>query len=33
MLTLKGSHYVLVNSMAMHGDKCNFCLKAEEAVK
>ncbi|KAL1491182.1 hypothetical protein ABEB36_011820 [Hypothenemus hampei] len=29
LLTLKGSHFVLVNSIALEGDGCSFCYSAE----
>lgn len=32
LVTLKGNHFVLINSMAMHGDNCTLCSKAREAV-
>jgi hypothetical protein len=32
LLTLKGNHFVLVNSMAMHGDACELCTNAHNDI-
>ena len=32
-ISLKNIQFVLVNSMAMHGDKCSFCSKATKKLE
>ncbi|CAH1780397.1 unnamed protein product [Owenia fusiformis] len=32
-ITIDGSNFILVNSMAMEGDGCHMCLKAESKLK
>lgn len=32
-LTLKGNHFVLLNSMAMEGDTCAFCTEARRRIE
>lgn len=31
-LTIKDSHFVLLNSMAMEGDNCSLCLEARSEI-
>ncbi|XP_045539671.1 metallophosphoesterase 1 [Papilio machaon] len=31
-LILKGSHFILINSMALHGDSCELCLDARSSI-
>ncbi|XP_038208453.1 metallophosphoesterase 1-like [Zerene cesonia] len=31
-LVLKGSHFILVNSMALEGDSCNMCAEARKEI-
>lgn len=31
-LTIKDSHFVLLNSMAMEGDTCSLCLEARSEI-
>uniref|UniRef100_V5I2B6 Putative metallophosphoesterase 1 n=2 Tax=Ixodes ricinus TaxID=34613 RepID=V5I2B6_IXORI len=33
MKTIKGNTFVLINSMAMHMDNCNLCVRAEALLK
>ncbi|KAJ2947911.1 hypothetical protein O0L34_g9702 [Tuta absoluta] len=33
LLTLKNSHFVLVNSVAMHGDSCEMCSSARKNIE
>ena len=32
-VSLKNIQFVMVNSMAMHGDKCSFCSKATKSLE
>lgn len=32
-ITKKNIHFVLVDSLAMHGDNCDFCAAAQKTVK
>ncbi|GBP92748.1 Ras GTPase-activating-like protein IQGAP2 [Eumeta japonica] len=32
LLTIRDNHFVLVNSMALHGDSCNLCTEARQAI-
>ncbi|KPJ07613.1 Metallophosphoesterase 1 [Papilio machaon] len=31
-LILKDSHFILINSMALHGDSCELCLDARSSI-
>lgn len=31
-LTIRDSHFVLLNSMAMEGDTCSLCLEARKEI-
>ena len=32
LMTVKGVHFVLVNSMALHADGCSICTEAERML-
>lgn len=33
LVTAKRNHFVLINSMALHGDFCNLCKEARKAIQ
>lgn len=33
LLTIKGINFVMINSMALHGDGCFYCVTAEHRIK
>lgn len=32
LISIKDNHFVLVNSMAMEGDRCNMCVQARNDI-
>lgn len=33
LLSIRGNHFVFINSMTMEQDKCEFCFEAEESLR